>query len=93
GADRAGLASAIFMLLDGKSAAQAQAQLSLRFGHLRHAKSGILDQFIAAWARTGEGRKPFLQWVAEDYDAAALQAGFKTNPVARFLNERVLVRE
>jgi len=93
GADRAGFAAAIFLLLEGKTTAEAKRQLALRFGHLRQSKTGILDRFLEVWAATGEGCKPFLQWVAEDYDEQALIAGFATNPIARFINERVLVRE
>jgi protein tyrosine/serine phosphatase len=93
GADRAGFAAAIFLILEGHSTAEAKRQLSLRYGHLRHAKTGILDRFLEVWAQTGEGRKPFLQWVAEEYDEAALIAGFATNPIARFINDRILVRE
>ncbi|MDE8349198.1 MAG: tyrosine-protein phosphatase [Acidocella sp.] len=92
GADRAGFAAAIFWLLEGESPARAKTQLALRYGHLKYARAGILDKFIDAWAES-EGKKPFLDWVAEDYDAAALQAAFKSNLVARFLNDRILRRE
>ena len=93
GADRAGFAAAIFMLIEGWGAAEAGEQLSLRFGHLRQSKAGILDKFIESWATTGEGRKTFLQWVAEDYDEATLSASFTTSPIARLLDEHILKRE
>jgi protein tyrosine/serine phosphatase len=92
GADRAGFASAIFLLLEGATPARAKTQLALRYGHLKYARAGILDKFIDAWADS-KGKKPFLNWVAEDYDAAALQATFKSNTMARFLNDRLLRRE
>jgi protein tyrosine/serine phosphatase len=92
GADRAGFAAAVFLLMEGASVAQARAQMRLRFGHMRHSRAGILSAFIGAWERYG-GRKSFARWVAEDYDAAALQAGFKSNVFARFVNDRVLSRE
>lgn len=93
GADRAGLAAGIFLLLHGATTQDALRQLSLRYGHVRQSKTGILDAFFAAYARDGEGRKPFLDWVREDYDEAALRAGFKAGGVAGFINDRVLARE
>jgi protein tyrosine/serine phosphatase len=93
GADRAGLAAGILLLLHGKTAAEAMGQLSLRYGHIKQSKTGILDRFFLAYARDGEGRKPFLDWVREDYDEAALRAGFKAGGVAGFINDKVLVRE
>lgn len=92
GADRAGFASAVFLLMEGASVAQARAQMRLRFGHMRHSRAGILSAFISAWERY-TGSKSFARWVAEDYDAAALQAGFKSNVFARIVNDRVLSRE
>jgi protein tyrosine phosphatase (PTP) superfamily phosphohydrolase (DUF442 family) len=74
GADRAGLAAGVYVLMQGGTAAQAMRQLSWRFLHIRQSKTGVLDGFFAAYAREAEGRKPFLDWVREDYDAAALQA-------------------
>jgi protein tyrosine/serine phosphatase len=93
GADRAGFAAAVFLLMEGASPAQARAQMRLRFGHMRHSKAGILSAFIGAWERGGEGKKTFPSWVGEDYDAAALQTAFKSNPLARFLHDQVLSRE
>lgn len=93
GADRAGLASALYILISGGNVALAERQLSLRYGHFRHSNTGILDAFIATYAREGEGRKPFLKWVAEDYDEASLRAQFVSNPFARFINDQLLARE
>jgi protein tyrosine/serine phosphatase len=67
GADRAGLAAGLFILLRGGGTAQALKQLSLRFGHIKQAKTGILDEFFRLYERTGEGRKPYLDWIREDY--------------------------
>jgi protein tyrosine/serine phosphatase len=93
GADRAGLAAGLFLLLEGGTAAEAAAQLSLRFGHIKQAKTGILDLFFATYARDGEGKKPFLDWVRDDYDEAALRAAFKANSLAGFINDRIFARE
>jgi len=53
GADRTGLASAIFILDQGGSMAQARAQLSPRFLHFKSGRKGILDSFIGAYEREG----------------------------------------
>lgn len=93
GADRAGLAAGLYLLLRGASAAEALGQLSWRFGHVRRSRTGILDAFFLRYAREAEGRKPFLDWVREDYDPEALKRDFHADGVASFLNDRVLRRE
>jgi protein tyrosine/serine phosphatase len=93
GADRAGLAAGLFVLFEGGSAAAALRQLSWRYGHIRQARTGILDAFFLRWQREGEGRKPFLDWVREDYDEAALRRDFRANGLASFVNDWVLAHE
>jgi protein tyrosine/serine phosphatase len=93
GADRAGLAAGLFILFEGGTAAQALRQLSLRFGHIRLARTGILDAFFLRYQREGEGRKPFLDWVREDYDEDALRRDFRANGLASFINDWVLAHE
>ena len=93
GADRAGLAAGLFVLLEGGTAEMAMRQLSLRFGHLRRSRTGVLDAFFLRFEREGEGRKPFLDWVREDYDEAVLRRDFHANGLASFINDWVLVHE
>jgi protein tyrosine/serine phosphatase len=93
GADRAGLAAGLFVMLDGGTTRDALRQLSLRFGHVRQAKTGILDAFFLHYQREAEGRKPFLDWVREDYDEVALRRTFRANGLASFINDWVLVHE
>jgi len=93
GADRAGLAAGIFVLVRGGTAKRALAELSLRYGHIRQAKTGILDRFFELYQADGEGRKPFLDWVREDYDEAFLRSAFKSGKIAGFINDRLLARE
>jgi protein tyrosine/serine phosphatase len=93
GADRAGLAAGLFVLFQGGTTRQALAQLSLRFGHIRQARTGVLDAFLHHYAREAEGRKPFLDWVREDYDDLALQRDFYANGLASFINDWVLAHE
>lgn len=93
GADRAGLASGLAVLFEGGDAARAMAQLSWRFGHWKGSRTGILDAFFLLYARTGEGRLPFLDWVRDEYDENRLRADFHARGLASFINDRVLLRE
>lgn len=93
GADRAGLAAGIFLLLQGGSAAAAQAQLSWRFLHVRGSPTGILDAFFALYASEAEGRIGFLDWVRDEYDEVALRRGFHAKLLARLFTDRLLGRE
>ncbi|MDR3537138.1 MAG: tyrosine-protein phosphatase [Acetobacteraceae bacterium] len=93
GADRAGLASGLIVMFEGGTAAQALRQLSWRFGHIRQARTGILDAFFLRYQREAEGRKPFLDWVRQDYDEAALRRDFRANGLASFVNDWVFAHE
>jgi protein tyrosine/serine phosphatase len=93
GADRAGLAAGLFVLFQGGTAEDALRHLSLRYGHIRQARTGILDAFFLTYQRQGEGRKSFLDWVRDDYDEAALRRDFHANGLASFINDWVLAHE
>jgi protein tyrosine/serine phosphatase len=93
GADRAGLASALFVMIQGGTTQEALRQLSWRYGHIRQSKTGILDAFFYMYRREAEGRKPFLDWVREDYHEDQLRAAFKAGALASFINDKILVRE
>jgi protein tyrosine phosphatase (PTP) superfamily phosphohydrolase (DUF442 family) len=93
GADRAGFAAAMFLLLQGGTVAHALRQLSLRYGHLRRSRAGVLDAVLLRYARDAEGRKSFLDWVREDYDPAAVAGAFRARRLAAFVNDAVLARE
>jgi protein tyrosine/serine phosphatase len=93
GADRAGLAAGLSLLFEGGSSADALAQLSWRFGHFSRSSTGILDAFFIHYATVAEGRKPFLDWVRDDYDEADLRVAFKAGGLSSFVNDRLLARE
>jgi protein tyrosine/serine phosphatase len=93
GADRTGLAAGLWHLIQGRSAATAVAELSLRHGHVAAARTGILDAFFAAYAEAEARGVPFESWLIEEYDEAALRAGFKPRPVASWITDKVLRRE
>jgi len=93
GADRAGLGAGLFLLLNGGTAREALAQLSWRFGHFSRSRTGILDAFFVRYALEAEGRKPFLDWVRDDYDEMALRRDFVAGGLSSFVTDRVLMRE
>ncbi len=95
GADRAGLMSALYVLIrENGSALQASQQLAYRYGHFRFAKTGILDSFIETYAREGEAKGiVFLDWVANHYDPARLEADFKPSFFSELIVDRILHRE
>ena len=96
GADRAGIVSALYLILqDGKPVAEAKKQLALRYGHVRHARTGVLDHFLDAYEadRLKTGRS-LLEWVkSSDYDPAAVTEHYRTNVMANFFVDRILARE
>jgi protein tyrosine/serine phosphatase len=95
GADRAGLFAALFLLLrEGATAAEARRQLSVRYGHFRHAKTGILDDFLEAFATEGEAKGlGFLEWVERAYDPAGLSRRQRPGFWSSLLSDRIIRRE
>ncbi|WP_424812097.1 tyrosine-protein phosphatase [Roseococcus sp. YIM B11640] len=93
GADRTGLAAGVWHLIQGRDAATAAAELSLRHGHISAARTGILDAFFAAYAEAEARGLDFETWLATEYDENALRAGFRPQPVAAWFTDKVLRRE
>ena len=95
GADRAGLYAALFLILqEGADVARARRELSLRYGHFRHAKTGILDAFLDAYERDGERQALSLtDWAERVYDPAALTASFRPGLWSSMLADRLIRRE
>lgn len=95
GADRTGFMATLFLWQRaGVPLPRAMDQLSLRYGHIRQAKTGIIDffyeRYLAAEAETGIG---FRAWVETVYDHEELNAAFKENWLANVLVNRILRRE
>lgn len=95
GADRAGFLAALYLILhEAQSVAEATRQLSLRYGHFRFAKTGILDAFFERYrAESQNGAIPFLDWVERIYDPAALTRDFKPRFWSELVVDRVMNRE
>lgn len=85
GADRAGLASAIYLLTqEGATTEIAKAQLSLRYLHLHRSKTGVLDHVLVLYdERRKAGEIGFRDWVETEYDEAATNASFAAKRAKR----------
>ncbi|MFT3809330.1 MAG: sulfur transferase domain-containing protein [Micropepsaceae bacterium] len=95
GADRAGLMSALYLhFRKGLPVAEAKRQLSLRYGHVRQAKTGILDFFLQSYldfnARTPMA---FEDWVRDVYDREAVTKAFRESWWAGIITDKILRRE
>ncbi len=95
GADRAGFVAALYLVLhEGRSVREAMRQLSLRFGHFRFAKTGILDAFFERYLVEGEpAGLSFLEWVERVYDPKALMRDFRPRFFSELLVDRIMRRE
>ncbi len=95
GADRAGFMAALYLLVhENRPLDEAMQQLSLRYGHFRFAKTGILDAFFERYRTEGLARgMPFMEWVETTYDPEALDREFKPHGLSNFIVDGLLRRE
>lgn len=100
GADRAGIASALYLFLkERRPLDEALQQLTYRYGHVKSGKTGVLDHFFdtylaaAAAEETSPSPEHFLNWVKTDYDKDAVQNSFKPGTIGNLLTEVILRRE
>ena len=79
GSDRTGLFCALYLILrEGVPVAEARHQLSLRYGHIRITKTGILDHFFDQYLEhDARSPTPFTEWLDAIYDPEALVASFR----------------
>ncbi|MEO0544671.1 MAG: tyrosine-protein phosphatase [Pseudomonadota bacterium] len=94
GADRAGLGSALYMLWDNRVPAEAVRQLSWTYLHMKHAKTGMLDEFVATYAKAhAETGVSFTEWLHNVYDMQDMMDNFQASHIANWVVDRVLARE
>ncbi|NRA29559.1 MAG: tyrosine-protein phosphatase [Parvularculaceae bacterium] len=100
GADRAGLGGFLYRFLKLEEPIDvAREQLSLKYGHIKSGKTGVLDHFIDTYAAVAKydgvepGRQHFLEWVRTEYDRDAIKASFKPQALGTFLTDTLLRRE
>lgn len=95
GADRAGLMSALYLFVkEGVPLQRARQELSLRYGHVRQADTGILDYFFERYSQDNARRPtPFFEWVDTVYDPDELKRSFVAKGWANRIVDTVLRRE
>lgn len=95
GADRAGLMSVLYMhLIEGETIEEAVSQLSLRYGHIRQADTGVLDHFFERYIAANK-QEPieFFHWVETVYDPEEVLGTFRANGLASRVVNHILRRE
>ncbi|MBY5972892.1 tyrosine-protein phosphatase [Ferrimonas balearica] len=82
GADRAGLASAIYlMVIEGRPVEEARKMLSPKYIHIRKSKTGVLDHLLDVYAaRNAKEPIGFEDWIRTEYDADRIKADFRALP-------------
>ena len=96
GADRAGIMSFLFKVLYKKDDPEiAKKQLSLKYLHIKHAKTGILDAFCDLYISYYKSNEnpDFLYWVRNIYNPDKLEKNFKENKLIEKLISNILKRE
>jgi protein tyrosine/serine phosphatase len=95
GADRAGIMSVLYQhFRNGQPVEQALEQLSSKYLHIRHGKTGVLDYFFETYLREGKPAElSFEQWVEKGYDPAQLKQRFLTGRKSKVDFDQLLRRE
>jgi protein tyrosine/serine phosphatase len=81
GADRAGFASALYLLLiEDAPTEAAQKQLSFRYLHIKSSKKGVLDFCLEKYRQTNKASPiEFRAWLMDMYDPKALMDEFSAS--------------
>jgi protein tyrosine/serine phosphatase len=95
GADRAGIMAVLYQhFRKGQPIEQALEQLSRKYLHIRHGKTGVLDFFFETYLREGKpGGLSFAAWVEKGYDPAALKQRFLSGRKSKLDFDQLLRRE
>ena len=94
GADRAGLMSALYLLVvEGCPAREAAGQLAWKYGHVKQAKTGLLDAFFQAYIPYEDQGMAFYDWVDTVYDPDEVTRNFQAKGWAVRLTDSILRRE
>lgn len=95
GADRAGLMAVLYKLLrEGVPVETAQDQLAMKYLHIRHGKTGVLDAVFEVYRSFNAAQPiPFLDWVDRHYDPVAIKSAFLRSGAAKMRIDELLGRE
>jgi protein tyrosine/serine phosphatase len=95
GADRAGIMAVLYQhFRGGQPIEKALEQLSGKYLHIRHGKTGVLDFFFETYLREGKpAGLSFVEWVEKGYDPAALKQRFLGGRKSKVDIDQLLRRE
>ncbi len=95
GADRAGIMAVLYQhFRRGQPIEKALEQLSGKYLHIRHGKTGVLDFFFETYLREGKpAGLSFVEWVEKGYDPAALKQRFLSGRNSKVDIDQLLRRE
>ena len=95
GADRAGIMSVLYQhFRRGQPIEKALEQLSGKYLHIRHGKTGVLDFFFETYLREGKpAGLSFVDWVEKGYDPAELKRSFLGGRKSKVDFDQLLRRE
>lgn len=102
GADRVGVMAALYLFFTGKAPLdEALKQLSLRYGHVKHGKTGVIDAAFEQYLRHANEKgvslsdvDAFMRWAdSSAYDPIAIKRDFLGSWWGNLLTERLLRRE
>lgn len=95
GADRAGICSALYLLMIKQAPVEeALKQLSIKYLHIRHSRTGRLDYFLESYkAFNDQTPIAFMDWAEQHYDRDKLTKEFHSNKWYDWFVDKVLHRE
>jgi protein tyrosine/serine phosphatase len=95
GADRAGLMSVLYLhFRKGEPVDRAMRMLSLRYGHVRQGKTGIIDYFFTRYIEHAKTSPvSLMEWTERVYDPEKLRAEFRAQWWANVLVDTIWRRE
>jgi protein tyrosine phosphatase (PTP) superfamily phosphohydrolase (DUF442 family) len=94
GADRAGFFCSVYRYARlGEPIELTTKELSIRYGHFRGAKTGVLDFMLEQFLVRRVPQQSFLSWLRGGYDREALQHRFKPWAISAWIVDRFLRRE
>ena len=95
GADRAGIASCLYLIYKHKyDVNKAAKQLSFRHLHIKYAKTGILDFLFETAIKKGKNSSSdFIKWNDTSYNKKQLKQQFKPLKFYSFVVDKIIKRE
>lgn len=101
GADRAGVMATLYLFFhEGRPLDEAMGQLSFRYGHVKHGKTGVIDyafehyiDYARAKGKSLSSVDDFMEWAERDYDPVRIKETFLGTWWGNVLTERILRRE